>query len=140
MNDFLNITKALSDPNRVRALMFLRGKELCLCQIIELLGLSSSTVSKHMSILSQAGLVESRKEGRWIYFRLPGIKALPSVKGIIHWIKTTLGDDSTVLEDLVKVNSLIKIPKEALCKNNRTEKCRPVVGGGYKCANSNNRE
>ena len=131
MHDFLNITKALSDPNRVRALMFLRGKELCLCQIIELLGLSSSTVSKHMSILSQAGLVESRKESRWTYFSLPGVKAPPFVRGIIRWIKATLGNDLTVIEDLEKVSSLLKVPKEALCNNYKTEKRRAVVGGGY---------
>jgi DNA-binding transcriptional ArsR family regulator len=45
--------------------------ELCVCQIIELLGLVPSTVSKHMSILKQAGLVENRKEARWMYYRLP---------------------------------------------------------------------
>jgi len=50
--------------------MMLSGGELCACQIIEMLGLAPSTVSKHMSILRQAGLVETRKEGRWIYYRL----------------------------------------------------------------------
>ena len=70
MLETLNITKALSDENRIRALMMLTGGELCVCQIIEMLGLAPSTVSKHMSILRQAGLVETRKEGRWIYYRL----------------------------------------------------------------------
>ena len=46
------------------------GGELCACQITELFGLAPSTMSKHLSILYQAGLVDSRKEGRWIYFRV----------------------------------------------------------------------
>ena len=65
------VTKALADEQRVRMLLALRRQELCVCQIVELVGLATSTVSKHMSILKQARLVESRKEGRWMYYRLP---------------------------------------------------------------------
>ena len=67
---FMTITKALSDENRVRMLLALDGRELCVCQIIELLGLAPSTVSKHMSILANARLVEGRQEGRWRFYRL----------------------------------------------------------------------
>jgi len=67
MRDFMSITKALSDENRVRALFALRQRELCVCQIIEFLNLVPSTVSKHMAILKQAHLVEGQKNGRWIY-------------------------------------------------------------------------
>ena len=71
MKDFVAVTKALSDRNRIRALLALRRGELCVCQIIALLGLAPSTVSKHMSILKQAGLVKSRKEERWMHYSLP---------------------------------------------------------------------
>jgi len=54
MRDFMRIAKALSDENRVRTLMFLAEGELCVCQIIEMLCLAPSTVSKHMNILYQA--------------------------------------------------------------------------------------
>jgi DNA-binding transcriptional ArsR family regulator len=64
VRDFLSITKALSDEARVRALLAVKDGELCLCQIIHLLRLAPSTVSKHMSILVQAGLLECRKERR----------------------------------------------------------------------------
>ena len=70
MQEFLNVTKALANENRVRVLLFLRGGEPCVCAIIEMLGLAPSTASKHLAILQQAGLVESRKVGRWIYYRL----------------------------------------------------------------------
>ena len=70
MRDLMAVLKALADENRVRALMALRPRELCVCQIIELLGLAPSTVSKHMAILKQARLVDSRKQGRWMFYRL----------------------------------------------------------------------
>ena len=70
MREFLTITKALSDESRVRALLSIKDGELCLCQIIEVLGLSPATVSKHMNLLYQAGLVQRRKEGKWQFYRL----------------------------------------------------------------------
>ena len=69
MNELLNITRALADESRVRALLALRQGELCVCQLTELFGAAPSTVSKHLSVLYQAGLVESRKEGRWVRCR-----------------------------------------------------------------------
>lgn len=72
MRDFMAVTKALADENRVRILLALQQGELCVCQIVALLELATSTVSKHMSILKQAYLVDSRKDGRWIYYRLAG--------------------------------------------------------------------
>jgi DNA-binding transcriptional ArsR family regulator len=66
----VEIASALSDATRVRILMALCGGELCACQIVMLIGLAQSTVSKHLSVLKQAGLVTSRKCGRWIYFKL----------------------------------------------------------------------
>lgn len=70
IKSFAVITKALSDQHRVRALLALRRGELCVCQLIDLFALAPSTVSKHMSILKQAGLVDSRKDSRWVYYRL----------------------------------------------------------------------
>lgn len=98
MFEVLNITKALSDENRVRALMMLAGGELCVCQIIEMLGLAPSTVSKHMSILRLAGLVETRKEGRWIYYRLADDKAKKASE-ILDWLQGHLKNDKRVLDD-----------------------------------------
>ena len=71
MKAYLAVTKALSDPNRVRILCALQDGELCVCQLTSLLQLAASTVSKHCSILHQANLVDSRKDGRWVYYRLP---------------------------------------------------------------------
>jgi ArsR family transcriptional regulator len=103
MKAFLDITAALSDPTRVRALLALREGELCLCQVIDLLGLAPSTVSKHMDLLHNAGLVERRKEGRWMYFRLPGKHAAPAVKGVLRWAFEALKDEELLEADAKQV-------------------------------------
>ena len=99
MEPFLAITKALSDETRVRALVALADGELCACQLIELLGLSPSTVSKHMSILQQAGLIRRRKDGRWHYFRLAARDASPPVRRALRWTLDCLQDDATIAQD-----------------------------------------
>ena len=76
MFEFMTVIKALADGNRVRILSVLAGRELCVCQIIEMLGLAPSTVSKHLSILRQARLVDDRKEGRWMYYCRPDAPVL----------------------------------------------------------------
>lgn len=119
MLEILNITKALSDENRVRALMVLVNGELCVCQIIEMLGLAPSTVSKHMSILRQAELVECRKEGRWMHYRLAGQNAPKCVQQVINWLTKNLQNDSEAVKDQRRLKRILKTDKEKLCKKQR---------------------
>ncbi|MCK8603708.1 ArsR/SmtB family transcription factor [Desulfoferrobacter suflitae] len=92
MRDFMAITKALADQNRVTILLALQSCELCVCQITELLRVAPSTVSKHLSILRQARLVEDRKDGRWVYYRLAGEAAPPEVREALAWVCRCLAD------------------------------------------------
>jgi len=115
MYDFINIAKALSDENRVRALMLLSQGELCVCQLIEMLRLAPSTVSKHMSILRQARLVESRKEGRWMYYRLADEDPSKEVIQAIRWVQNSLAKDKQILADARQVKRVCKIDKDELC-------------------------
>ena len=85
MREFMAVTKALADPNRVRILLALRRGELCVCQITELFGLAPSTVSKHLSILHHAGMIQSRKSERWVYYRLPDRTAPVAVREALDW-------------------------------------------------------
>ena len=116
MREFMNITKALADENRVRTLLALRKGELCVCQITELFGLAVSTVSKHLSVLYQAGLVESRKDGRWIYYRLPGKAAPVAVREAIDWAKKSLAENPRVIEDLHALKKINQLDPVELCK------------------------
>ena len=119
MRKIIDITKALSDANRVRALMLLTDGPLCVCQIIEMLGLAPSTTSKHMSILRQAGLVEATKEGRWMHYRLAPKTVSKQVRQALGWVVSGLEDDPQIRRDKSKLKKLIKVDKEALCRKQR---------------------
>ena len=116
MFDLITITKALADENRVRLFMALKDRELCVCQLIELIELAPSTVSKHMSILKQARLVESRKNGRWIYYRLPRQDATPQIQAAIDWVSDSLARDRRIRNDNSRLEQILKIDPEELCK------------------------
>jgi ArsR family transcriptional regulator, arsenate/arsenite/antimonite-responsive transcriptional repressor len=113
---FMEITKALADESRVRVLMILSDRELCVCQIIELLGLAPSTVSKHMAILKQARLVETRKAGRWIHYRRAQEVGEVHVVDTLAWLDATLQDDLVVQEDMQKLAKILKIAPEEICR------------------------
>src|SRR5450756_1866860 len=108
MREFMAITKALSDPNRVRILLALRRSELCVCQITELFGFAPSTVSKHLSILHNAGLILSRKSERWVYYRLPDKTAAPAVREALAWVHKALAKTDEVAEDAKKLKQILK--------------------------------
>ncbi len=116
MRDLMKITKALADENRIRVLLALRGGELCACQITELFGLAPSTMSKHLSILYQAGLIDSRKDGRWIYFRLPDGKAPATVKKAIEWISKAAEEQARIEEDTERLKKIVKMDPSEICK------------------------
>lgn len=121
MREFMDITKALADENRVRALMILKDRELCVCQIIELLGLAPSTVSKHMSILRHARLVDGRKDGRWIYYRRADVEDGPYAADTWTWLDKCLESNAKVKADHKKLKSVLKLDPEEICK--RQAKC-----------------
>jgi ArsR family transcriptional regulator, arsenate/arsenite/antimonite-responsive transcriptional repressor len=120
MRELMAVTKALADENRVRILMALRPEELCVCQIVELLGLAPSTVSKHMAILKQARLVDSRKEGRWMFYRLAEEDLPAEAKAMTSLVSQLLGDDLQVREDTKQLKRILRIDRDELCrKQNR---------------------
>ena len=112
----LSVTKSLADESRLRILMALGGRELCVCQITELLNLAPSTVSKHMAILTQARLVENRKDGRWRFYRLVNDDAAPEVREAIAWVRTHLAAAKTIQQDLVKLETILAMNPEIICQ------------------------
>jgi DNA-binding transcriptional ArsR family regulator len=116
VREFMNISKALADANRVRLLLSLRGRELCACQITELFGLAPSTMSKHLSILYQAGLVDSRKHGRWVHYSLPGKDAPVAVRKAIEWVCDSLAENEQIADDAGQLKHLLKVDPSELCR------------------------
>lgn len=99
------IGKAIDHPLRIRALAALRDRELCVCELIELLGLAPSTVSKHMTVIAGAGLVDRRRHGRWTYYSLPSDPE-PPVAGAIRLVMTLIEDDPIATEDRQNVPNI----------------------------------
>ena len=64
------VFKAFCDENRVRILNLLRGGEKCACKLLEELSISQPTLSHHMKILCDSGIVQGRKEGKWMHYRI----------------------------------------------------------------------
>ena len=62
--------KAMGHPTRLFILNALKKRELCVCELQGLVGDDMSTVSKHLSVLKNAGLVTARREGNWLHYRL----------------------------------------------------------------------
>jgi ArsR family transcriptional regulator, arsenate/arsenite/antimonite-responsive transcriptional repressor len=116
MRELMTVTKALSDQNRVRMLMALERQELCVCQVTELFGLAPSTVSKHLSLLYQAGLVDSRKDGRWIFYRMAGKQAPLAVQKAIEWIKESIRKDPIIAEDTSHLKKILKLDPAEICE------------------------
>lgn len=112
MFDFLNIARALSDANRVRILLALRAAPLCVCQITAFLDLAPSTTSKHLSVLRQSRLIESTKQGRWVYYTLPSLlpdsQTLPVVRAALDWVLTGLKNDPSIAQDEERIALILQ--------------------------------
>ena len=89
MQDILKITKAAADETRLKVLKLLTKGELCVCHITEGLKLAPSTVSRHLSILEAAGLIETRKLGRWVHCRLP-VSPKGERRAALNWLLPAL--------------------------------------------------
>ncbi len=93
MKNFLRVMKALSDPNRVRVIKLLENNVLCVCEIQKALGLAQPTISSHMKILEDAGLVEKERQGTWMMYRLVHEQTSVYAESMLEMLKDWLNDD-----------------------------------------------
>ncbi len=107
------IFKALSDSSRIRIVKMLQRKPLCVCEIREILNLATSTVSKHLSILRDAGLIVDWKDGKWINYKI-NPEPDPLTSNALLYIQMQIEDDETIRNDRKKVNG---VDRNVLCCN-----------------------
>ncbi len=119
MQDFVNVMKALSDPSRVGIVMLLQQREMCACEIIPRLGLAQPTVSRHLKILMDAGLIQGRKKGVWVHYRLSDNTGKPYIAELLERLPKWIGQCPEVRE-LVR-----DIPKDNPCRNGDAAKGMP---------------
>lgn len=104
MKDLTIIFKALADGNRLRIINMLLAKPLCVCELTEVLGLATSTVSKHLSILRQAELITDAKDGKWVDYKV-NTQSTPQIYGIIEYIKAHTNSEQFI-EDRKRIGSV----------------------------------
>ena len=103
MKPFIKVMKSLSDPNRIKIVKLLQQKEMCVCELQEALGISQPSVSKHLKILEEAGVVDYKKDGLWANYYLDKTNINPYVAAMLGNLEQWLDDDPQIAELLEKV-------------------------------------
>jgi len=120
MQEFTTVMKALSEPNRVRIVKLTAKRPLCVCELTELLGLAQPTVSKHVRILEQAGLVSGRREGPWILYQ-PGPGRSEYALRLLEALAGWLDDDPELAELMKRVETVNRVKLCAVRPKDKAE-------------------
>jgi len=115
MDNLKNINKtlkALSDEGRLRILSLLNSKkDLCVCEIKDVIGLSQPTISSHLKILENVGLVKYAKDGRWINYNIDK-KMDREIKKILDSVLLNIKNDHRIIDDSIKLK---KVDRKLIC-------------------------
>ena len=99
------IFKVLSDNNRLRILKMLQAKSLCVCEVQDILGLAASTVSKHLSILRDAGFITEEKDGKWVNYTINQHPKDLRISSLLSSLDFWISDEETIISDKKKIKS-----------------------------------
>ena len=92
MQELVAIARTLCDPTRIRIVVALRKGELCVCELADALDISQSSLSSHLQICRQVGVLTTRKESRWIYYSL-STRYAPLIEKIFSELQTVRRDE-----------------------------------------------
>lgn len=113
LKEMEKIIKALADKNRLRIIYLLNGKrDICVCEITDIIGLSQPTISSHLRLLENAGLVESNKDGLWVNYNINSQAEFFSRRSI-EMICNDLKKDKQAISDLKKLKA---IDRDKICR------------------------
>jgi ArsR family transcriptional regulator len=82
--------QALGDNTRLRLLNLMGDREICVCYFVEILGQGQPKISRHLAYLRRAGIVEARRDGKWMHYRIvmpPNIGATQVLRQTLAWLK-----------------------------------------------------
>ena len=113
MRELVAIAKALYDPTRIRVIAALRNGELCVCELVDALEISQSSLSSHLQICREVGVVTTRKESRWIYYSL-STRYAPLIKTIFAELQT-LDRDEQLRQDARRLKKRLQIWEGGRC-------------------------
>ncbi|MBV8913603.1 MAG: winged helix-turn-helix transcriptional regulator [Acetobacteraceae bacterium] len=114
MRDFTALGQGLAEPTRLRLLAALRNGELCVCELVDALEISQSTLSGHLQVLRQTNLVVTRKEGRWIYYSLNAQFAVP-IEAIFGHLQPDTPTDPRLRRDAERIARRLTLRDNGRC-------------------------
>jgi ArsR family transcriptional regulator len=120
MYEIIAVGQAIVDPTRVRIIASLRRGELCVCELVDALEINQSTLSGHLQVLRQTGLVTTRKEGRWIYYSLTDQKTA-LIEALFSNMQPDGGTDPLLRRDSRRIERRLAIRKDGRCVLGFTE-------------------
>ena len=112
MKQLIKVMKAMSEPNRVKILKLLQQKELCVCELQALLELAQPTISKHLKLLEDAGLVDSYKDKLWVNYRLTKGEDSVYAKNLLKNLSGWLQDDPEIANLMLKS---LHVHRDTIC-------------------------
>jgi ArsR family transcriptional regulator len=115
MKEIAIIFKALSDDTRLRVIKLLQERELCVCELMQVLDMSQPRISRHMSVLKNAGLVEDRREGKWVHYFLCNGTDNEDIKRILQSFSQMANDNQLVQEDKKKLKKALRLSEKKIC-------------------------
>jgi len=115
--DYLNIFKALGDENRLRILLMLRQRSLCVCEMHEVLNIALSTLSAHLKLMKHTGLIVDEKDGRWVIYSLSKNTYLNE---LLDTLAKELKSDRTIERDRTIISQITR----ELCASKLKESLR----------------
>ena len=113
MKEFVKVMKAVSDPNRVKIIKMLQHKVMCVCEMQVALQIAQPSVSKHLKILQEAGLVTFHKDAMWVNYQLADGSASPYAANLLGNLRHWLEHDLEVAEIVEKLPA---IRREDICR------------------------
>ncbi len=132
MQEFIRVMKALSDPNRVKILKLLQEHPLCVCELQAALDIAQPTVSNHLKVLEEAGLVDYRKSGLWVYYHLSDRTRTPYAATLLGSLKHWLKDDPEILRLIGRLPEIRQRLSAGICLSDRS-KSRATPAALAKC-------
>jgi len=109
MKKLVTIVKALSDETRLRVIKLLEEREICVCELMQVLEMSQPRVSRHLAVLKNAGLVDDRREGKWVYYSLCSGTEKEEVKAFLQTTSSLGNNNPTVKKDRKNLKKAVRL-------------------------------
>ena len=116
MKVIANLFKILSDENRLRIILMLKARSLCVCEIYEVLDIALSTLSQHLKLMKNSGYITDQKEGRWVIYSMNSGNDF--LKRVVEFLEQELTDNERFVQDRRMIDSITreicskKLPKK----------------------------